>query len=153
MKVKDIMTNETVTVSLSTGIREIYNIFCSRHIGGVPVVDNEKKLLGMITKTEILDVLMPDYFDMVGDFLFIDDFGALEEKLENIPVLELFIAEDLMVRNPVTINKDASLMKAPVLMNKHSIRRLSVVDGDNKLVGIVTRMDVCNALFNGQDKR
>jgi CBS domain-containing protein len=150
MKVKDVMTKNAIKVGLSTGIREIYNIFCKKNVGGVPVVDADNRLMGMVTKTEFLDVLIPDYFDLIGDFLFIDDFGALEERLESIPSLELFIAEDLMIREVVTINQDASLMKAPALMNKYNVRRLPVVDDDKRLVGIITRMDLCKALFNGE---
>ncbi len=149
MKIKDVMKRDLITVSPSTGIREIYDIFHKKHVGGVPVVDKDKKLLGMVTKTEILDVLIPDYFDMVTDFLFIDDLGALEDTLESMPLLELFIAEDLMIKDIITINQNASLMKAPVLMNKHNVRRLPVISEENKLVGIITRMDVCEALFNG----
>lgn len=148
MKVKDIMTKNPVKAGLSTGIKEIYNIFCKKNIGGVPIVDADNKLMGMVTKTEFLDVLIPDYFDMVTDFLFIDDFGALEKRLESMPSLELFIAEDLMIRDVITINPNASLMKAPALMNKYNIRRLPVVNDEKKLVGIITRMDICKALFN-----
>ncbi len=149
MRVKDVMTRAIITIKPSTGIREIYNIFCEKQIGGMPVVDGENKLLGMVTKTELLNVLIPDYFDMIGDFLFIDDFGVLEEKLESTPTLSLFIAEDLMVRNVIGISANASLMKAPVLMNRYNVKRLPVVDSNNKLVGIITRMDVCKALFDG----
>ena len=148
MKVKDAMTKNIVKISPSLGIREIYKIFCEKQIGGVPVTDKSGRLLGMVTKTELLDVLIPDYFDMVGDFLFIDDFGVLEEKLESVPALELFIAEDLMVANVISIKEDASLMKAPVLMTKYNIRRLPVLNQDSKVVGVITRMDVCKALFN-----
>ena len=153
MKVKDVMTRKVVSVTPSTGIKDIYHIFCKNHIGGVPVVDGDNTLLGLVTKTELLDVLIPDYFDMVADFLFIDDFGALEEKLEAIPSLDLFIAEDLMVTDIISIKENASLMKAPVLMNKYNVRRLPVVNKENKLVGVATRMDVCRALFNGGFKQ
>jgi CBS domain-containing protein len=149
MRVKDVMARNIITIKPSTGIRRIYDLFCEKQVGGVPVVDNENKLLGMVTKTELLNVLIPDYFNMIGDFLFIDDFGALEEKLESTPTLSLFIAEDLMVTNVVSIKENASLMKAPVLMNRYNVKRLPVLDSNNKLVGIVTRMDVCKALFNG----
>ena len=153
MKVKDVMTRDVVAIGLSAPLREIYGILCEKNIGGVPVSDGEGNLLGMVTKTELIDVLIPDYFDMIGDFLFIDDLGALEEKLEFMPSLELFIAEDLMIKNVISINENASLMKAPVLMNKYNIRRLPVVKDNNKLVGIITRMDICKALFNGEMRR
>lgn len=149
MRVKDVMTRDIITIKPSTGIRRIYGIFCEKQIGGIPVVDSENKLLGMVTKTELLNVLIPDYFDMIGDFLFIDDFGVLEEKLESTPTLSLFIAEDLMVRNVIGISENASLMKAPVLMDRYNVKRLPVVDSNNKLVGIIARMDVCKALFDG----
>jgi len=152
MKVKDVMTKNVITAKLSTGIRELYRIFSERHVGGVPVLDENSRILGMVTKTEILDVLIPDYFDIVTDFLFIDDLGSLEERLEFTPTLELFIAEDLMIHDVVTISENASLMKAPVLMNKYNVRRLPVVAGDGTLTGIITRMDVCEALFNGKRK-
>jgi len=150
MKVKDVVTRDVMVVGLSASLREIYRILCEKNIGGVPVTDSKGKLLGMVTKTELIDVLIPDYFDMIGDFLFIDDLGALEEKLEFMPSLELFIAEDLMITNVISISENASLMKAPVLMNKYNIRRLPVVRDSDKLVGIITRMDVCKALFNGE---
>ncbi|MFH1381141.1 MAG: CBS domain-containing protein [Candidatus Omnitrophota bacterium] len=148
MKIRDVMTTDVIKVTPSTGIRKIYEIFCANNIGGVPVVDNTGKIIGIVTKTELLTALIPDYFDMIGDFLFIDDLGALEEQLESIPSLDLFIAEDLMVTDVITINQNASLMKAPVLMNKFNVRRLPVVDEDKKLVGLITRMDVCRALFS-----
>ena len=144
------MTRGIITIKPSTGIREIYSILCEKQIGGMPVVDGENKLLGMVTKTELLNVLIPDYFDMIGEFLFIDDLGALEEKLESIPSLDLFIAEDLMTRNTITIKENASLMKAPLLMSKYNVRRLPVVNNLRKLTGIITRMDVCKALFDGR---
>jgi len=149
MKVKDIMSKNIITVAPSTNIRDIYQLFVKHNVGGVPVVDKDGILLGMVTKTELLDVLIPDYFEMLTDYIFIDDFGALEEKLENIPSLDLFLAEDLMVQNVISINEEASLMKAPVVMSTNNVRRLPVINKDNKLVGIITRMDVCSALFNG----
>ena len=147
MKVKDCMTRDVVYVTSSTKIKDIYKLFCERNIGGVPVVDRDKRVLGMVTKTELLTALLPDYFDMIDDFLFIDDFGELEKTLKSMPELSLFIAEDLMVRDIITIEEDASLMKIPVLMSKYNLRRIPVVK-DGKLTGIIARMDICRALFN-----
>ena len=152
MRVKDYMTKEVISVSPSTGITDIYRILREKNIGGVPVVNNEKRVIGIITKKELLAALLPDYFDMIGDFLFIEDFGALEEELECLPELKLFIAEDLMVRNVVTVSKDSSLLKIPVLMDKYNVNRIPVVDKDNALVGIITKMDLCYAYFNNNER-
>lgn len=152
MRVKDYMSQIISSVSPSTGIMEIYRIFKEKGIGGVPVVDNESKIIGMVTRNELLAAILPDYFDMIGDFLFIDDFGSLEEELEHMPEFKLFIAEDLMVKNVVTVNANASLLKVPALLDKHNINRIPVVDKDKKLVGIITKMDLCHAYFNHNEK-
>ena len=152
MRVKDYMTKEVVSISPSSGIKDIYRILREKNIGGVPVVDKERNILGMITKNELLTALLPDYFDMIGDFLFIDDFGALEEELEQLPEFKLFIAEDLMIKGVVTVNEDASLLKVPALMDKHNVNRLPVVDKNNKLIGIITKMDLCRAYFSNSEK-
>lgn len=147
MKVKEIMTRDVICISPSEQLKDIYRIFCEKKIGGVPVVDEKKNILGIVTKKELLAALLPDYFDMIDDFLFIDDFGELEKILESIPELRLFIAEDLMMRKVITIDEDASVMKVPALMNKYGVRRVPVVK-EGKLVGIITRTDICRALFN-----
>jgi len=148
MKVSKYMIRDVQTVSPSTGIRKVYSLFKEYKVSSVPVVDDENNLLGIITITDLFTALIPDYFEMIDDFLFIDDFGALEKDFSNLPMLELFVAEDLMQSKVVTIKESASLLKAPALMKKYNIRRLPVVKG-TKLVGIITRMDICRGLFEG----
>jgi len=146
MKIRDVMTKDVVSITPEAGIRQIFNIFLQKGFGGVPVVDKDTKIVGMVTKNELLSVILPDYFGMIEDFLFIDDFGALEEELENLPELKLFVAEDLMIRDVITIEAEASLLKAPVLMHKHNVRHLPVVENE-KLVGVITRSDILKALI------
>ncbi len=147
MKAKDIMSKDVVAVSLSLGIREIYKIFKKTRYGGVPVVDKDKKILGMITKAEILSVFLPDYFDMLGEnIIFIDEFGTLDKEFERLPSFELFIAEDIMKKGAVTVEEDVSLLKVVAMMRKYNVRRVLVAK-DNVLKGIITRGDICRAFF------
>jgi len=146
MKIKDVMSKRVVSITPNIGIRQIYKIFCEKGFGGLPVVNKENKIIGIVTKNELLAVILPDYFGMIENFLFIDDFGALDKELEDLPELSLFLAEDLMIRDVATIDADASLLKAPVLMHKHNIRYIPVVK-EEKLVGIITRSDILKALM------
>ena len=147
MKAKDIMSKDVVAISASLGMREIYKIFKDTRYGGVPVVDKDKNILGMITKAEILSVFLPDYFDLLGEnIMFIDDFGALDEELESLPSFELFIAEDIMKKGSVTIEENASLLKVVAIMKKYNVRRILVAK-DNVLKGIITRGDICRGFF------
>jgi len=152
MKAKDVMAEKVVTVLSSTGIRDIYDFFKKTRYGGVPVVDKDKKILGMITKAEMLAVFLPDYFDMLGEnIVFIDDFGALDEEFESMPSLELFVAEDIMRKGAVTVEEDASLLKVVAMMEKYRVRRI-LVARDNVLQGIITRSDICKAFFENGDR-
>jgi predicted transcriptional regulator len=147
MKAKDIMSKDVVTVPPSAGIREIYQVFKKTRYGGIPVVDKDNRVLGMVTKAEILSVFLPDYFDMLGEnIIFIDDFGTLDEELESLPVFELFIAEDIMKKGSVAIDENASLLKIVAMMRKYNVRRV-LVQKQGILQGIITREDICRAFF------
>ena len=151
MKAKDVMSKDVITVSVSASIREIYDIFRKTRYGGIPVVNNERRILGMITKAEILAVFLPDYFDMLGEnIVFIDDFGTLDEEFESMPSLELFVAEDIMKKGAVTVEENASLLKVVAVMRKYNVRRILVVK-NNILQGIITRGDICKAFFKNGD--
>ncbi|MDP8229634.1 MAG: CBS domain-containing protein [Candidatus Gorgyraea atricola] len=151
MNAKDVMATDIVTVSLSTGIREIYDIFKKTRYGGIPVVNDERRILGMITKAEILAVLLPDYFDMLGEnIMFIDDFGALDEEFESMPTFELFVAEDIMKKGAITVEENASLLKIVAMMLKNNVRRI-LVEKDGVLKGTITRGDICKAFFENRD--
>lgn len=147
MKAKDVMSKKVITISPSTGIRVIFGIFKQTRYGGLPVVDRDNKILGMVTKAEMLSVLLPDYFDMLGEnIIFIDDFGALDEEFESLPMFELFIAEDIMKKGGVTVDEDASLLKVAAMMQKFNVRRILVAK-EGVLKGIITRGDICKAFF------
>lgn len=151
MTARDVMTRDVVTVSPSAGIREIYDIFKKMRCGGLPVVDKDRRILGMITKAEILSILLPDYFDMLGEnIIFIDDFGTLDKEFEALPSFELFIAEDIMKKGAVTVQDNASLLKIVAMMKKYNVRRILVEKG-GILKGIVTRSDICRAFFENRD--
>ncbi|MBU4148796.1 MAG: CBS domain-containing protein [Candidatus Omnitrophica bacterium] len=147
MKAKDVMSKDVITISPSTGIRVIFELFKKTRYGGFPVVDKDNKILGMVTKAEMLSVLLPDYFDMLGEnIIFIDDFGALDEEFESLPMFELFIAEDIMKKGGVTVDEDASLLKVSAMMQKFNVRRILVAK-EGVLKGIITRGDICKAFF------
>ena len=147
MKAKDVMSKDVITISPSAGMKEIYEIFKKTRYGGIPVVDSKRKILGMVTKAEILAVFLPDYFDMLGEnIIFIDDFGTLDEEFESMPSLELFVTEDIMKKGSVTVDENASLLKVVAVMKKYKVRRILVAK-DNILKGIITRGDICKGFF------
>lgn len=145
MKVKDLMTKEVSSTTRTTPIKEVVQIFAESAFGSLPVVDEEKKVIGIITKKDLLMTFLPEYFDLLEDISFIEDFGLLEESL----LLEegLLLVDDVMSKKVVTLREDESLFKAVALMVQSEVRRLPVVDEENKLVGIITQTHICQAIL------
>ena len=68
MKVADVMSRRLTTVDADRTLRELWRIIFHKHVNAIPVIDKKGKLLGIITKDDILRLLYPDYEDLVEDF-------------------------------------------------------------------------------------
>ena len=147
LTVKDMMTKDMITVPPSASAATVAKIFIEHKFGSIPVVDSNKLLLGQIAIREFFTIFLPTYIDLIDSFTFVDDFGALERIFVEGPILELFVAEDLMNPNPFVVTEQASLFKVAALMDRHNTRQLLVADADGKLSGIVTMFDIFKVLM------
>jgi CBS domain-containing protein len=143
MKINEIMIPSVKTVRADQAIRNVAIIICTNHISGIPVVDDEGKVVGVISEKDIIKAMYPDYTEFHNDPLRSRDFEETEERYENLLVRKV---EDLMSRNVLSITSDAPILKAASLMILKKIRRLPVID-QGKLVGIVSQGDIHQAIF------
>lgn len=125
--VKDIMTPRVVAVTSVTFLPEAAQIMLEEDVGALPVVQEDGKLLGIVTDRDIT---------VRG--------VARGNNIGQTQVADVFTAEDL-----VTVTPDMKLEEAEKLMEEHQVRRLPVVGEDNKLMGILSLGDL--ALGRGID--
>ena len=119
MKAYDIMTTRFVAAKESETLMEINNKLLLGEFNGVPIIDNRNAVIGMITSVDILK--------------------ALRDHVN----IDALCAKDVMVRNPITVNKETSVENIIDLMVDNKIVLVPVVqEPDNILVGIVTRLDI-----------
>ncbi len=128
MEVRDLMSTDVVAVGPKTSIRDAARLMFRYHVSGVPVVDVDDRLLGIITE---------------GDFLQMEI-----ERLEsgNIP-------EDVasvMTTDVKTIPADMDIMGAARFMQAEGVRRLVVAE-DGVVVGIISRFDIVAAFTRPDD--
>jgi CBS domain-containing protein len=144
MRVAEIMTSPVVGIDRSALISEAAKLMLDNRISGLPVVDRDKRLVGVVTE---------------GDFLRRSELDTTKKRPR---WLEFFLSagkeaneyvrantrkvEDVMTPNPITISPDASLEELVELMTANGIKRVPAVDKD-KLVGIVARADLVRALL------
>jgi len=137
MKIKDVMTTDVVTVSQDTSLKEVASILAERRVSGLPVVDEDGSLLGVVSEADIL-------FKERGPT---GRQGMLAWLLEPDAAqkLEARTAEQSMTAPARTIGPERPVSEAAGRMLAEGVNRLPVVDDEGKLLGIVTRADLVRA--------
>jgi len=145
MRVRDIMTTDPIRVSADTLLKQAARLMVRHHVSGLPVVDADGGLIGIVTE---------------GDFLRQEanrerPYGAsLLDALFGDGVVAAPTAEtvgEVMSQDLVTIGPDASIGEAARIMSQRSIKRLPVLDANGDLIGIISRADVVNAFTKPDD--
>ena len=143
MIVKDIMTTSVKAASPDTSIKEIASIMCFNKISGVPVVDENEKLVGILSEKDILHCMFPDMKEIMGDGGGAMDYEKLEGNYQDVMNKKV---SDLMTSTVATVAADIPVLKAASMMWLKKIRRIPVTEGD-KLIGIISIGDVHKAIF------
>jgi len=139
MKVKEIMSSEVVTVRTDTSLKEVAEILADRGISGLPVVDDDGFVVGVVSEADIL-FKERGPSTRTGVFAWLLDRYGYEGQLK----LEALIAGEAMTAPAIAIEPNRPVAEAAHVMLERRVNRLPVVDG-GKLVGIVARSDLVRA--------
>ena len=144
MRAKDIMRAEVQCVSETTTLRELSRAFRRHRVTTIPVVNQEGDLVGVVTEADLLRAMLPSYAELHDDLQYMMDFEYLEDRastVEDEPV------RDIMVRGGVSVDENAPLVRVISLFLLKSTSHIPVVR-ENKIVGVVTRTDICELMFD-----
>lgn len=150
MKVSKIMSNRVVTVSPHTEFKTVWSTISSHHINALPVVDQKKKLVGIITKEDLLKCLYPNYLDLVDDFAKATDFDEMENRIQDFSDIT---ARQLMNTRVVFTRAETPIMRALSRMIAQRLNQLPVLSDTDEVIGMVTKGDIFKGLFQEQVKR
>lgn len=143
MRAHQIMTKPVITVTPETTIVEAANIMLKQHISGLPVVDGAGKLVGIVSEGDFLRRAEIQTGRRRGRWLNLI-LGPGRSAIDFVHEHGCKISE-VMSPSPVTITEDTPLADITDLMEKYNIKRVPVLR-DNKIVGIVTRANLLQAL-------
>ena len=139
-RAKDIMTTDVIVANKNDIIANVANLLIKEKIGGLPVVDEENKVVGIISETDIMK--KESHVDSPRMLNFIQ---GIEDEMRAIAAYKV---EDLMSKDIITVNENDTFdYVANVMINK-SINRVPVVDENNFLKGIICRYDIIKAMYN-----
>jgi CBS domain-containing protein len=146
LRVRDIMQARVVTVSPEATVRELAGVLAKHKISGVPVVDEEGHVLGMVSEADVIlqdaEFHFPYYIQFLESVIYLQSVAKFEERFRKAFGTKV---SDVMSREVVEVSPDASIHDAATLMADHKVNRLPVVEG-GRLVGIVTRGDIVRAI-------
>ena len=140
MKIGDCMKRNVVSITETASVREAAAIFVKEHIGLLPIVDQNNKLVGVVGLRDLLSLELPDFVNFVADVDFVHDFGAVETTRPSAEVLDKSIKT--LMKPAITVHEDSGLLRAYALMLQHNLHDMPVVSEDGKLVGVASRVDI-----------
>ncbi|MER6126414.1 CBS domain-containing protein [Streptomyces sp. NPDC001795] len=140
-KVGSVMTSEVVRAEYGTTFKEVARLLADHRISGLPVVDNDEKVIGVISETDLmarqseaLDADEPKHHFTFAELMPRAPRQAAKSRA--------FTAGQLMTEPPVTVHADETIAMAARIMVQRHVERLPVLDEEDRLVGIVTRRDL-----------
>jgi sulfide:quinone oxidoreductase len=135
MHVGDVMSRDVLTVRQGTALTAAADLMVARKISGLPVLDVEDRLVGIVTEADFLSA-MNLHTGLVADVL--ESVVRKHRARKGMGT----IVDDIMTRAPITIAESATLADAVALMDRNKIKRLVVTDDAQQLRGIVSRGDL-----------
>lgn len=142
---EDIMTRDVISVFPETSLIEAARIISEHGFDGVPVIDQDKKLVGILTEYDLISK---------GSAMHLPTFQKLIQELpvlgkdkpqfsEEVRMLSELTVKDVMNMDPLTLPPDTTFEEVvKTFRDHHRVNPIPVVDDNNKVVGVISRFDV-----------
>ena len=139
---RDIMTKEVISVHSDTSLLDVAKALAEHNFDGVPVVDSENKLIGIVTEYDLINKTSAVHLPTLQVVLKNLPQFKKEEAHFQEEILSLK-AGDIMNKDPLTIEPDISYDEIIKLFREHHrVNPIPVIDKDHKVIGVISRFDV-----------
>jgi CBS domain-containing protein len=149
MQVKEVMTDQVVTVRTEDSVEKCANLLLEHNISGLPVLDEDGKVVGMVTEGDLIRrasrMKAPGYLEILGGLIYL---GSPKKFVDEILRAMSLSAGEMMTRKVIAVSPEDTLEQAATLMTQNEVSRLPVIDAADKLVGIVSRRDIMRRLYS-----
>ncbi len=142
VRVAEVMRREVATVHPDSPITQVVELLLLKDFTAVPVVDDQSKVVGMVSDSDLLTRGGMNVTISLKKATDLDFVREIHESLEN-PARKV---SEVMTREVVTVDPETILGRAARVMVEKHLKRLPVVDGNGKLVGILGRLDILNTI-------
>lgn len=145
LRVKDIMTRNPLSVGPNDSVLYAAKLLAEKNFNGLPVVSPENILVGIITEYDLISkgnaMHLPTLINILGNIgIYKKDKTLVKDDLKNLLTLKV---NDIMNSDPLTVEDFAWIQEVSDLFaHHHRVNPIPVIDGERKLVGVVSRYDL-----------
>ena len=143
---KDIMTKNVTTVRAATTIEELARILMEHKISGVPVVDDNENLIGIVTENDLISrdkrLHIPTVMRLFDSFIMLESPGRIEKEIKRMTAITV---NDIYTKEVVTVTEGTPVQDIATIMSEKKVHLIPVVEG-KKILGIIGKIDLIKGI-------
>lgn len=144
MLIKDVMSSNIHSVIATSPYKDIWLTIFKSHTNSLPVVDKKGRLVGLVTRDDLLRPLYPKYQELFETIESPADFEAMEDRMKELAGLT---AKDVMQQKVIFTRDMTLVMRALSRMILRRVNQLPVLNEKDVVIGMVTKGDIFLSLF------
>jgi len=145
---KDIMTTKVITVQQDTSVNELAEILWENKISGAPVLDDDGKVISVVTESDLIDqnkkIHIPTMISILDSVIFLESSQKTEKEIKKMAGNTV---QDICAMNLVAVSEDTGLDEIATIMSEKKVHTLPVMEGD-KLIGVIGKSDIIRSMAN-----
>jgi CBS domain-containing protein len=148
LKAKDIMTTDIISVRGTTPVSELAKLLTSNNISGAPVLDDDDKVIAVVTESDLIDqskkLHIPTVVTILDSVFYLENPDKMEAEMKKIAGSKV---SEICSGPPKTVSSGTQLDEIATIMAEENIHTLPVLE-EGKLVGIIGKKDIIKTLIN-----
>jgi CBS domain-containing protein len=144
---KNIMIKKVITINKDASIEKLSELLLKNKISGVPVVDDDDKMVGIATEGDLIvrdsDLHFPRYFKLLDSIIYLESLNKFKSNLKKYLGTKV---EDVMTVKVRTVRENTPVSEVANIMIRNNVNRVPVLNRKGDLVGIITRADIVKSM-------
>jgi predicted transcriptional regulator len=143
---KDIMTSEVITVQMQTTVNELAEILWKNRIGGAPVLDDDGRVVSVVTENDLIDQSkkfhIPTMISLLDSVIFLESSKKTEKAIKKMAGNTV---QDICSKELVSVSEETRLDEIATIMANKKVHTLPVMQEDS-LVGVIGKSDIIRSM-------
>ena len=143
---KDIMTSDVITVQMTTTVKELAEIFWKNRISGAPVLDDDGKVISVVTENDLIDqskkVHIPTMISLLDSVIFLESSKKTEAEIKKMAGNTV---QDICSKELVSVSEETGLDHIATIMAEKKVHTLPVIQND-RLTGVIGKSDIIRTM-------